>query len=462
MRFRGNAVLDPYVRNEDSLVFIQPKSIGETCILEFHDHAKIDAQRTAAGTKLGNLFIGGVDSSSATRGGRIILRLYSDAHHNSSYAPAGSATSGAVGYIVTVGDGMGYAEIDMTNGTFAAGINGLRIGCKYNFTKGSASTGVVHVAGGLLRSDGLGCMYPGWLTPGTLGGDMVGTSTGYADGWFYGRVTIDGGAYENRRGHLFVGYGTAEGEWFQNGGTATICSQKTATYTPSYKSVTAPVQYATNNVFVLGCANGKGSFTQTGGDVVDNLRTYVGGVATNEITIYQTYAECFGTLLTDYSTRGYGDRHNATGYLGVLGGNFTATHSIMVGQDGTGVLEVGPTGTLHAASIVLTNNAYTAAGDHAATLKFTFGEDGVGTATVTNLVIGAGAALTVDMTGYEYAKSKPSRFPLLRAANVEGAFDEANVSLLIDDAKLATKAFLDRRPDGIDIKIANGSAIIFR
>ena len=145
-----------------------------------------------------------------------------------------------------------------------------------------------------------------------------------------------------------------------------------------------------------------------------------------------------------------------------MGGNFTAAHSITVGQDGTGVLEVGPTGTLHAASIVLTNNAYTAAGDHAATLKFTFGEDGVGTATVTNLVIGAGAALTVDMTGYAYARTKPSRFPLLRAANVEGSFDEANVTLLIDDAKLATKAFLDRRADGIDVKIANGSAIIFR
>ena len=95
-------------------------------------------------------------------------------------------------------------------------------------------------------------------------------------------------------------------------------------------------------------------------------------------------------------------------------------------------------------------------------MKFTFGADGVGTATVTNLVIGAGAALTVDMTGYEYARSKPSRFPLFRAANVEGAFDDANVTLLIEDAKIANKTYLDYRADGIDVKIVNGSAIIFR
>ena len=49
-----------------------------------------------------------------------------------------------------------------------------------------------------------------------------------------------------------------------------------------------------------------------------------------------------------------------------------------------------------------------------------------------------------------------------RTVLVEGSFDEANVTLLIDDAKLAAKTCLDRRPDGIDVKIANGSAVIFR
>ena len=267
---------------------------------------------------------------------------------------------------------------------------------------------------------------------------MVGCGSRVNGGYFYGRVEMDGGSYTNKRGNLLVGYGFGEGDWLQSGGNAVVCSDKTR----------------------LG---GKGRVQLTGGDMLSNLRVYVGGAVTNEFTLYMTYQKYYNMMPSDFTNDIYiARRDTTTGYLGVLGGNFTATHSIMVGQDGTGVLEVGPTGTLQAASLILTNNAYTAAGDHAAELKFTFGADGVGTATVTNLVIGAGAALTVDMTGYEYAKSKPSRFPLLRAANVEGAFDEANVTLLVEDAKLAAKTFLERQADGIDIKIANGSAIIFR
>ena len=465
MRFRGNAVLDVLLGSNN--IFIHPnKDFVGTCVLEFHDHAKFDFTQTEGGEKgkLGSFAMGGI------RNGASYLRLYSDARHNAGYG-ARPDSLGCLGNVVTVGDGYGYSELEITNGTFLAGIVGFRVGSRYNTnTSGNAPfavTGVVHVAGGHIGSVSFGCMSPGWITCPTLGGDMVGSSAGQNAGWYYGRVVMDGGTYTNKNGHLLVGFGLAEGEWFHNGGKAVVCSDVRYSTNPQTtingSSVKInEVQYATNNVFTLGCMGGKGSLTQSGGDFRSNLRVFVGGAVSNEFTTYMAYLKYFNQMPSVFTNVNYITRHNATGYLGVLGGNFTAAHSITVGQDGTGVLEVGPTGTLQAASIILTNNAYTAAGDHAATLKFTFGEDGVGTATVTNLVIGAGAALTVDMTGYAYARTKPSRFPLLRAATVEGAFDEANVSLLIDDAKLATKTFLDRRADGIDVKIANGSAIIFR
>ena len=458
-RFRDNAVLDPTATDISASIYIQPKNAGETSVLEFHDHAKIDMLRVVSGKSdcVSFLYVGGVERS------RSYLRFYSDATQNVSYT-AHLLSKRAIARQIVVGEGLGYGELEITNGMVAAGVNGLIVGGGYLTTRDTnktveSVTGVVHVTGGTLQSMCGGVISDGWNNHANMGGDFVGTSTGRTNGWFCGRMEIDGGAYVGDRGHMFIGYGNAEGEWFQRGGKATFGAEKTAKQAAWSGG---PDQYATNNVFVAGCVGGTGRFTQTAGDVLSNLRVFVGGVVTNEMTIYMAYAQHFGELPKDYTQRGYGERHDATGYLGVLGGNFTAAHSITVGQDGTGVLEIGPTGTLQAASLILTNNAYTAAGDHAATLKFTFGEDGVGTATVTNLVIGAGAALTVDMTGYAYARGKPSRFPLVRAANVEGAFDEANVTLLVEDAKLAAKTFLERQADGIDIKIANGSAIIFR
>ena len=203
---------------------------------------------------------------------------------------------------------------------------------------------------------------------------------------------------------------------------------------------------------------------QKGGSFRTNLRTFVGGAVSNEFTIYETYLKYFGQTGVgypeDYSKRGYGDRHNATGYLGVLGGNFTAAHAITVGQDGTGVLEIGPTGTLHAASLVLTNNAYTAAGDPAATLKFTFGEEGVGTATVTNLVLASGAALVLDMSGY--ASGGRRRFRILNAANMEGTFAAEDISVIADNPTRCANVRIERRSDGIDIVQERGSTVFIR
>ena len=396
------------------------------------------------------------------------MRLFSDAHHNSSFTYTGNYSEGAVGYQVVIGDGYGYSELEMTNGVFRAGVRGFRVGTRYNVNLINASTpfavtGVVHVTGGAWGGDGAGTMSPGWITPNTLGGDMVGCGSRVNGGYFYGRVEMDGGSYTNKRGNLLVGYGFGEGEWLQSGGNAVVCSDTSYSTTPKYSNQSSEVQYATNNVFAIGCLGGKGRVQLTGGDLLSNLRVYVGGTVTNEFTLYMTYQQYYSMMPSDFTNAIYlARRDTTTGYLGVLGGNFTAAHSITVGQDGTGVLEIGPTGTLHAASLVLTNNAYTAAGDHAATLKFTFGAEGVGTATVTNLAVASGAALTVDMRDFVYDKSKPARFPLLKAANVEGSFDDANVTLLLGEGLTATNTSVEFHRNGIEVIVKRGFAILFR
>ena len=464
IRFRENAVLDAYPGTSDSSIYIQPAANKGTSVLEFHDHARFDITRSATGAHSASFCMSGKE------GGVARLRLYSDAHHGSAITKFLSER--AVGYQVVVGDGDGYAELEITNGTFLAGVRGFRVGSQYSLgTAPYTVTGVVHVTGGNWGGYGAGCLSPGWITPTTIGGDMVGSSAGFSEGTFCGRVEMDGGTYTNKCGHLLIGYGLGEGSWEMNGGSAVVCSDVTYSAAPTYKptgsstTYTSVTQYATNNVFAIGCAGGRGSLVQKGGDFRTNLRTFVGGAVSNEFTIYETYLKYFGQTGVgypeDYSKRGYGDRHNATGYLGVLGGTFTAAHSITVGQDGTGVLEIGPTGTLHAASLVLANNAYTAAGNPAATLKFTFGADGVGTATVTNLVIASGAALVLDMSGYASGGGR-RRFRILNAANMEGTFAAEDISVIAGNPTLRANVRIEPHSDGIDVVVERGSTVFIR
>ena len=458
VRFRGNAVLDPYVRSTDCSIYVKPGA-NSSGVLEFHDHARFDAPRAEKGTKLGTLTIGGEVGSYSKLG------LYSDAVHNDSYNASGTSYRSA-GYIVCVGDGYGVAELEMTNGTFGAGAYGTAVAAVHNTAAASgkpwAVTGTVHLAGGTYHSDGGASIHAGWAGPGRMFGDMVGSSVNQSAGTFVGRVEMTGGTYDNYHCPLLIGYGFGEGEWNMAGGSMTVVSDTSYSYAAKYNNITIEKQYATNNIFAIGMAGGKGRFAQTGGDMQSNLRVFVGGIVTNDLSVHMAYIKTWGTGFSDYMQRGYGDRHGAEGYLGVLGGTFTAAHSIFVGQDGTGVLEIGPTGTLSAAAIVLTNNAYTASGSAAATLKFTFGEEGVGSATVTNLVVAPGSRLVVDMSAYPIATRKTSRFNLLKADGVEGVFADADVSLILPDSSHASQVQLDCSSNGITVFMQHGMSIIFR
>ncbi len=458
VRFRGTAVLDPYIRSTDCNIFLKPGA-NSSSVVEFHDHARFDAPRED-GTKLGNLHIGGEEGSYSKLG------LYSDAVHNDSYNASGTSYK-SVGYIVCVGDGYGIAELEMTNGTFSAGAHGTEIGARYNATAASgkpwAVTGTVHLAGGTYNSDGGSSIHAGWAGPGRLWGDMVGSSVNQSGGIFVGRVEMTGGTYDNHHGNLLIGYGLGEGEWNMAGGSLTVVSEPSYGYAATWDGIKIDHKlYATNSVFAIGMAGGKGRFAQTGGDVLSNLRVFVGGIVTNDLTVHMEYIRTWGSGFSDYMQRGYGDRHGAEGYLGVLGGTFTAARSIFVGQDGTGVLEIGPTGTLSAAAIVLTNNEYVASGTAAATLKFTFGENGVGVATVTNLVVAEGSALIVDMRDYDFSAGGPSRIRLLKASSMEGDFADADVELLVDDEKKARNLHVVRSSGGIDVTMSRGTIISFR
>jgi len=472
-RFRDNAILDAYP-GTPLRIYVAPQKSGNTAVLEFLDHAKLDSARRDVNFYAPNITVGGKPVK-----GYSYLRFLGDAwHHESSKQGADSQHWRTAGICMSVGDLFGYGELEVADGVVASGLYGFRVGCRWQHTyyvsaAPACVTGVVRVTGGVLRTSSNINVAPGWWATGSsFEGDQIGTSAGYSadEGFYYGRMEVDVGAYTNTRSALTIGYGRGIGEWFQRGGRSVICSDKTGSTNGKPSNQTTDFHhYNTNHVFSIGLAGGTGSFTQTGGEVIDNLRTYVGGTPFAELTPYCEMHEQYGNSgdqysasINDYISRGYGDRHGATGYLGILGGTFTADHAIYVGKDGTGVLEIGPTGSLSAASIVLANNEYTAVGTSAATLKFTFDETGIGTAEVTNFVVASGSSLVVDMRDYDIANSARSRFRLLKAANVEGTFDKSNVTLLLPDENLASRVNLDCTAGGIEVKLLRGSVIILR
>ena len=457
-RFRGNAVLDASTPDNDSGIYIHPVANNSTSILEFHDHAKIDAPRSVGiRSTQGSIYIGG--GTSNYKGNKSYLRIYSDAEHGSSFNVHPINKRAAAG-VIHVGYNWGYGELEVTNGIFGAGGGGFRVGNDGNAKSTYGITGVVHVTGGVLRSHGGYVMSPGWSECYKLCGDLIGcTLTNTASGGlWYGRVEFDGGAYSNAAGNLIIGYGAGKGEWFQRGGTAVVGSDKKYNADPKSGSIVMPTQYGTNNLFAIGVAGGEGSFTQTAGDTLSNMRVFVGGVVTNDMGIYTVYAEKTGIRLDGYAKYGYGDRHNATGYLGVLGGSFTASHAITVGLDGTGVLEIGPTGTVTAAAVVLTNNEYTAEGTAAATLKFSTGEDTAGTLNTTKLVISEGSVMEIDATAFAFNPAV-RRLPLIRASNIEGDFSKITVATALGKHNGMK---IERVADGWDMSFDRGTLIFLR
>ena len=281
-------------------------------------------------------------------------------------------------------------------------------------------TGVVNVTGGrLLNSNN------------TNGGDtMHGLVVGAGNcsslvkpGLFRGILNEQGGAVTNT-GHYFgVGLGLGEGDVLQTGGSIH--------HKPS-----------SGHQMIIGAWGGTGRYVISNGTTSATSDVYVGGITTNLLPHkpVSLYTVCPVT------------NHCAKGLLRVAGGSFTTEKTLWVSQDGEGVLEIGPNGSLTAADVTLTNTpaALTGGADLAAKVRFTCGPQGVGTLTTVGArTIGPGATLEVDSTALE----AHGQFPLIAFGSCEGDFASVTVAGRGSVVKTASGYMLDR---------SSGTMLLFR
>lgn len=241
--------------------------------------------------------------------------------------------------------------------------------------------------------------------------------------------------YKMESGHFIVGAGCAEGLYIHEDGTNTIVSVNWSFVNGSGdKQIRA---YTTNNVFAVGMLGGKGECIISNGLCKANVRTFIGGCHTNE------YFD--GAYFSYGKNKNTAGLRTAEGALRVVGGNFDCAHTVFVGTDGEGLLEIGPSGSFTADGLVLSNST-------ASAVKFTFGEDGtVGSADVRKLVVSPGAKFEVDLSGVAGANMKKLAYGLLLFDESEGMFSESDISIVVDDPLdyRLNRAALVRRADGI-------------
>lgn len=138
------------------------------------------------------------------------------------------------------------------------------------------------------------------------------------------------------------------------------------------------------------------------------------------------------------------DRHDAQGLLKVTGGSFSTTGSLILGADGDGVLDLGPTGTVTAANVVLSNAT-------SSVVKFVFDEKGTGFLKATGVLkIAEGAKLEIDARAYT---GENPLVPLISFASQEGTFDATNVTIL-------GSATLKQSPTGLNLHFNHGTLIM--
>lgn len=316
-----------------------------------------------------------------------------------------SVQSLAVGYV------NGYGELNVSNGQAIGGSCGLRVAqCGMTPTDNCCVTGVVNVTGGSVINTGC------YNNNDTFHGLIVGAGAVVnleSPGFFRGTLTISGGAVTNVSHYFGVGIGMAEGDVLQTGGEV--------------------VHSPDNHQMVVGAFGAEGRYIMSNGVTTANSDVFVGGVETNLLhhKPYKLYTTCPVT------------NHCASGLLRVAGGSFTTAQTLWISQDGAGVLEVGPSGTVTAANVTLTNTpaARTGGADLAAQVKFTAGAQSTGLVAVSDkLTIGPGVALEVDSTAME----EKGLFPLITFASREGDFESITVTGRGSVLKTDTGYYLDR------------------
>ena len=297
---------------------------------------------------------------------------------------------------ISVGMGNGYGELNLSSGLVNGRGRGIKLG--ENGTTAKASlfpTGVVTVAGGrLLNSNNT-----------NIGDTMHGLTVGAGNcssltkpGLFRGILNVHGGTVTNIGHYFSVGLGVGEGDVLQTGGDI------------RHKP-------ASGHQMILGAWGGTGRYVISNGTTSATSDIFVGGITTN-ILVHKPislYTVCPVT------------NHCAKGLLRVAGGSFATDGTLWLSYDGEGTLEVGPSGTVTAAAMTLTNTpaALTGGADLTAKVKFAGSAQGFGNVAVSGaLTIGPGATLEVDASALE----KDGRYPLISYGSCEGDFASVNVT----------------------------------
>ena len=336
------------------------------------------------------------DASIAISEKSVYLLLGDESHRGHTIMDWNTSKSIIVPNSIAVGHGNGYGEMNISSGT----VNGRGRGFKLAENGLSAKeklfpTGVVTVTGGrLLNSNN---------TNGddTMHGLIVGAgncTSLTSPGLFRGILNVQGGAVTNT-GHYFgVGLGVGEGDVLQTGGD--ICHKPSG-----------------GRQMILGAWGGTGRYVISNGTTSATSDIFVGGITTNLLAHkpIKLYTVCPVT------------NHCAKGLLRVAGGSFATDGTLWLSQDGEGTLEVGPSGTVTAAAMTLTNTpaALTGGAGLAAKVKFAGSAQGFGNVAVSGaLTIGPGATLEVDASALE----KDGRYPLISYGSCEGDFASVNVT----------------------------------
>ena len=313
-----------------------------------------------------------------------------------------------------VGFRKGYGELNVTRGQIVGGGFGLRVAqCGGAIPQDAGCvTGVVNVTGGSLLNDNE------TNNAETMQGLVVGAGTVVNQtlpdlGCFRGTINLAGGAVTNKTAYTGLGLGPAEGDVVQTGGEFR--------------------HEATARQMIMGAFGGEGRYVLSNGVALAKSDVFVGGVTTNLLAHkpYGLYKYCPVT------------NHCAKGLLRVAGGSFSTAKTLWVSQDGAGVLEIGPAGSVTAANVTLTNTpaARTGGADLAAKVRFTCGPQGVGTLTAAGaFTIGPGATLEVDSTALEAR----GVFPLISFGSCEGEFASVTVTGRGTVVKTGTGYVLDR------------------
>ena len=207
---------------------------------------------------------------------------------------------------------------------------------------------------------------------------------------------VDGLVQVSNKSPLGFGVGNATGVGLQTGGTVDVTQSAGAA--------------------VLGYGSGTGEYVLSNGTFATGRPLYVGGC--RKADVQEAYYE-------GVSHAGDGA---ATGRLFARGGTLAATNElgIVVGADGRGRLEIGPSGNVMTTTLVLSNNVEGVLAE--GVLAFELGARKAGTLKVDRLVIASGAKLEIDARAL--AADSRGTIHLADCGAVEGSFAASDVTIL--------------------------------